>query len=766
MTTLPGVYRWLDARRAVLYVGKAKNLKNRLKSYVQRDTAPLGPWKQALLKHVADVDITVVNSELEALILETNLIKQLKPKYNVLMKDDKNYVYVRITLAAPFPRIDVVRKIAEKDKAKYFGPYTSAADIHETLNVLRKVFPYRTCRMEILPASGEERGVIIKNRDRPTPCLDHHIKQCCAPCMGAISIEQYRRDAIDGVIDFLRGKTEQAVSRLEERMKTAARDRKFELAAKLRDALKVLQRLQERQIISDTSGEDADIFGVAVGAGHAHVVLLQERDGKVIAESSFALGGSAENTAEALAQFLPQYYVSAADIPPLILTGEEIAEKHAIEEWLTGSRGSRVQIRTPERGKKNKLLELAEKNAREKVQQMETRWETAARNIEEALEELQEMLQLPAPPQRIEAYDISHLGGTETVGSMSVFIDGKPKNDQYRSFTIRTMKEGQVDDYRALKEVLRRRLLHLKADVRQEQAEWKKQGIVFGKARKSDHPRFLQIHKKYEREINGDDIDFAQYLIARRKEDIVGFCRMVEHAGGHKELKSLWVLEKYRGEKLGQFLVRKMLAQQKKTKKVYIAAKTSLVEYYGDLGFRPIDNPPPIIVEKHERAARKKKVPPGIVMVYIYADHRDDPSLKTRPDLLLIDGGKGQRTVALEALQEQKLAIPLLALAKREEEIFGEFGAAPLPFPQDSQARFLLMRLRDEAHRFANAHREGRAKKRAVFSSLDEVAGIGPQTRVALIRRFGSLTAVQQASDEELRKILSEAQLQALREAL
>ena len=809
----PGVYRWLDARKTVLYVGKAKNIRNRLRSYLQKNTEPLGPWKQALLKHATDVDITVTNSELEALILETNLIKQLKPKYNVLMKDDKNYVYVRITLSDPFPRIDVVRKIVEKDGAKYFGPYTSAADIHETLGVLRKVFPYRTCRMTIEPApttssiprplppreegeasseakqlqthtsplsSGEgargrgsspEKGsekesVIIKNRDRPTPCLDYHIKQCCAPCIGAVTPEEYRRDAIDGVIDFLKGKTEHAVGRLEERMKGAARDRKFELAARLRDALKILQRLEEKQIVSDTSGENADIFGVALGAGHAHVSLLQERDGKVIAESSFALGGSAENAAEALSQFLPQYYVSAADIPPLIFTGEEITEKHALEEWLTGSRGHRVQLLTPERGKKNKLVELAEKNAQEKVRQMETRWETAARNTEDALEELQEMLRLKLPPQRIEAYDISHLGGTETVGSMSVCIDGKPKNDQYRSFTIRTMRTGEVDDYRALKEVLLRRLRHLKADVRQEQLEWKKRGTVFGKARKDEHKRILALHKKYYKEINDEDIDFTQYLIARHGKDIVGLCRIVKHAGDHKELKSLWVLEKFRGEKLGQFLVRKLLSVQKKTKKVYLAAKTGLIEYYSDLGFRPIDNPPPVIVEKHERTARKKKMPTGVVMVYIFAEHKEDASLRSRPDLLLIDGGKGQRTVALEALKEQNLSIPILALAKQEEEVFGEFGADPLPFPQDSQARFLLMRLRDEAHRFANAHREGRARKRAVFSSLDEIAGIGPQTRLALIRRFGSLTAVQHASDDELRKILTEAQLQALREAM
>jgi len=792
LTTKPGVYRWLDARGTVLYIGKAKNLRNRVRTYLLQDPA-MGPWKLALMKQAADLEVTVTNSELEALILETNLIKQKKPKYNVLMKDDKNYVYVRISLAETFPRIELVRRPL-KDKAQYFGPYLSATEIRETLGTLRRVFPYRNCKMEIecvpspppspppggggeklvahtLPPPGEGTGmgektpVTVTHRDRPTPCLDYHIKQCCAPCIGSVAPDEYLNIAIEGVVDFLKGKTEDAVALLKTRMIAAASDRKFEQAAKIRDALKMIERLQEKQIVSDTSGEDADIFGVAVETSRAHVVLLKERNGKVIDESSFTLLSHEQTAAEVLEQFLPQYYADAPEVPPLLILAEELEERPLLERWLTEIRGTKVMIHVPERGKKNKLLELAEENAHEKVQQYETSWEAAARNVEDALKELKDRLVLSAAPKRIEGYDISHLGGTETVGSMSVFVDGKPKNDQYRSFTLKTIAEHDVDDYRSLQEVLKRRLLHLTTDLGQEEREWKKQGITFGKVRKAEQKSILQIHKEHYQEINNQDIDFKRYLVARKDNiTIIGFCRIVEHIGGYKELKSLWVHDDERGQKLGQFLVRKLLSLQKKTKKMYIAAKAALVEYYNEIGFREIQNAPNIILKKHLKAAKKKGVPPGVMMVYIFAEQKkDDVSLGARPDLLLIDGGKGQLSAVVSVLKELNLSIPIIGLAKKEEEIFIPGRSIPLSFAKDSPARFLLMRLRDEAHRFANAHRESRLKKRAVFSALDALPGVGPQTRVKLLRRFGSLEAVKAASDEELSKILSQAQLKTLR---
>ncbi|MFA5272996.1 MAG: GNAT family N-acetyltransferase [Candidatus Peribacter sp.] len=772
----PGVYRWLDAKGTVLYVGKALNLRKRVISYLSKD-ARLGPWKQSLMEKAADVSVTVTNSELEALILETNLIKQKKPKYNVLMKDDKNYVYVRIAVQDAFPRIDLVRKPAE-DKAKYFGPYVSAFEIRETLTLLRRVFPYRTCKMCIEPTAESSEvpspksqvlsplSVTVTHRDRPTPCLDYHIKQCCGPCIGLVSPEEYGRMAVEGVIDFLKGKTDDALALLTERMKTAARDRKFEQAAKLRDALQVIQRLSEKQIVSDTTGEDADIFGVAVEGNRVHVVLLKERNGKVIDESSFTLLGHAENAAEALTQFLPQYYVDAPDVPPLLIFAENIEDPKLLTEWLSKLHGSKVMIRIPERGKLPALLRLAEENAREKVQHFETSWEAAARNVEDALKELKTTLDLPSPPKRIEGYDISHLSGTETVGSMSVFVDGKPKNDQYRSYTIRTMKEGDIDDYRAIKEVLKRRLLHLTQNLREEEQTWKEQGITFGKARTDDAETIRKIMRDEPEHLSLEKLNMKDFLVARYKNTIVAFARLLTHGKNEVEMKSVWVRDDHRHQGLGNFIIRKLLAQaqREKLKKIYIRIFVKMEAYYATIGFRPAQVLPPILGKKIQAVRKKHPDIQGLTMVYIFAEHKkQDVSLGTRPDLLLIDGGKGQLSAAEEILRELNQNIPVISLAKREEEVFATGNPQPLSFAKDSPARFLLMRLRDEAHRFANQHRETRLKKRAVFSVLDSIPGIGPQTRVKLLKKFGSLEAIKDAPDEELLKILSQSQLATFR---
>ncbi len=757
LPTKPGVYRWLDAKGTVLYVGKALNLRKRVTSYLNKD-AVLGPWKQSLISKAVDVSVTVTSSELEALILETNLIKQKKPKYNVLMKDDKNYVYVRISVQDTFPRIDLVRKPSE-DKAKYFGPYVSAFSVRETLTLLRRVFPYRTCKMCIEPAENGK-DVTVTHRDRPTPCLDYHIKQCCAPCIGCVTSEEYQHMATEGVIDFLKGKTDDALTLLRERMKVAAREHKFEQAAKLRDALQTIERLSEKQIVSDTTGEDADIFGIAVEGSRVHVVLLKERSGKVIDESSFTLLGHAESDTEALTQFLPQYYADAPDVPPLLLLPTDVSDSKLLAQWLTKRRGSKVTLRVPERGKGGKLLALAEENAREKVQHFETKWEAAARNVEDALKELKVTLDLPTAPKRIEGYDISHLSGTETVGSMSVFVDGKPKNDQYRSFTLRTVREGDIDDYRALKEVLKRRLLHLKMATKEEEKQLSRKGITFGRARKNEMKTIQSVIKKQK--LAPDDLRPKDFVVAREGKTIVGFVRIYCYKDTTKMLKSLWVQEKLRGARLGQFLCRKILSRERKGK-IYILTSQTLEEYYVEMGFRHIHEGPRLIEYMFKRLPKKSAC---IRMMYEIKEHRSDTSLSTKPDLLLIDGGKGQLSAALEVLKELTLPIPVIGLAKREEEVFVPGHPHPLTFTKDSPARFLLMRLRDEAHRFANAHRETRAKKRAIFSVLDAIPGIGPQTRVKLLKKFGSLEAIQAASDKELLKILSRSQLKTFREQL
>jgi len=776
----PGVYRWLDRAGRVLYVGKAKSLRNRMQQYVRAE-AKHSAWTEIMVRQIADFDVTVTNSELEALMLETNLIKELRPKYNILMKDDKNYVYLRISVQEQFPRVEIVRRV-EDDGALYFGPKTSAEQLRESLSFLRTLFPFRNCKMGIEVANSEQRtavsadrssltagsiplDVVCKDRDRPTPCVDYHIKQCIAPCIGSVMPEQYRTQAIDGVVAFFQGKYQVAERILMERMAEAAKQKKFERAARLRDQLKQLRMTQEKQLISDTSGANTDTIGAALLSGHAYVVLLRERDGKLVGEESFSLQGTAESLADVLGQFLPQYYSASADLPEMIVLGEEPADRTAIEAWLSGLHDKRVRLVVPERGKKSKLLKLAEKNADWKAHQTEAKWESETRRTEEALKELQTLLRLPAPARRIEGYDISHLGCTHTVGSMVVFHNGKPKRDHYRSFNMRTVKEGQVDDYRSLAETLRRRLRHVAVNRKKEEQEWKKEGVAVHKGRKADLALLEAYLEAHTMEIDTSDPVVKDFVIAECKGKIVGCVRLKRSKDKTTELASLFVEEKFRGKNLGRFLARKILRSVKKGK-VYLITKVQMEEYYADLGFRVIQAAPKALDEKILRCSKFVGKTNLLLMMYDTAEQKPDDSFSSVPDLLLIDGGKGQLATAEQVLKELKLTIPVAGLAKREEEIFVPGNPDPLVVTQDSPARFLLQRLRDEAHRFANSKREGRQKASTFQSKLDEIPGIGEVTKEALLKKFGTVDAVIAASDEELGKILTQAQVVAFKKYL
>lgn len=775
----PGVYRWLDAKGNVLYVGKAKHLKNRMQTYVQAGKKH-SPWTEIMVRQIADFDVTVTNSELEALILEANLIKELRPKYNILLKDDKNYVYVKVTTQETFPRIDIVRQM-DDPHATYFGPKTSALEVRESLAFLRTLFPYRSCKMGIETAVSGKRlavskvadslsliadrssndcsaasvplDVICKDRDRPTPCVDYHIKQCCAPCIGLVDPAKYRALAIDGVLSFFRGKYQEVEAILAERMKEAAAAKKFEIAAKLRDQLSRMKKMQEQQIISDTSGANSDTIGAALLSGHAFIVLLKERDGKLIGEESFALQGTAENLSDVLEQFLPQYYVSASDLPDMIVVGEEPADRTAIDEWLQNLRGKKIRLHVPERGKKSKLLLLAEKNADSKARQSEAKWESEVRKVEGAQKELAALLGLPSVPKRIEGYDISHLGGTATVGSMVVFVNGKPKREHYRSFNIKSVLHGDIDDYKSLAETLRRRLKYLTQDLGKQEAELKEGGIVIHKGRKTDQQSLEAFVKAHDDQVDPEKIVAKDFLIAEKGEKIVGCVRLKIYKDKTVELATLFIEKSLRGQDLGQYLVRKLLSSVKKGK-VYLITEPSLEEYYAELGFRPIREVPKGLHPKVavcEKLHCKKGV---IFMMFDATKQKPDDSFTSIPDLILIDGGKGQLSACVEVLKEFKLTIPMAGLAKREEEIFlppppapppcpaGQPGEGsnsahsegPLAVPKDSEARFLLQRIRDEAHRFANAKREKRLESALIGSAMDQVTGIGPKTKAKRLK--------------------------------
>ena len=755
----PGIYKWLDANGHVLYVGKAKNLKKRMQSYVTPPKKSDGPWKQSFKEQIADFDVMVVTSELEALLLETNLIKQLRPKYNVLMKDDKSYLFIKISVEDPYPRVETVRRF-EQDGAKYFGPYMNSWEVGQTLDLLHEALGYRACRQSI---DSMNRG-----RQPERPCLEFQIGRCNGLCLpadqagaGKLTREEYR-SRIDQVISYLKGQKDMVKGILLERMKAAATEKKFELAAKLRNYLNIVDGKTDRQVAADGSGEDGDILGVAMLSNRAHVVVLHRRNGRLIGESHFALSGQAESVPAILEQFIPQYYDDGREIPETVIIPESPPDGGKVMELLLRERRKRaVTLIVPERGRKSRLLMIAERNAREKARQMELKWEAEERNTKGALEELREVLKLPSIPKRIEGYDISHLGGTETVGSMVVIKDGKAANDQYRSFTIRTLKAGQVDDYKAIREVLSRRMRRLTEDLSQEEKKWNENGITFGKALKNDQKAIEEIHAANRSDMNDKDINYKTYTVAREQSEIIGFSRLVKHPQGILEMQSVWVNESYCSGGLAQFIVRKILRSVKKGK-VYILCNPELEEYYARIGFRYVITPPKLF--SPSTCAEGAGGGGQGVGVLMWEAHQNkiDKSLTAKPDLIVVDGGKGQVSTAMEVMEIYKSDIPVIGLAKREEEVFIPGQSAPVSFGNDSPAKFLLMRLRDEAHRFSNAHREKRLKNAMTASSLDSIPGLGEATMKRLLARFGSISAMRKADDGELLEIITKAQLEAL----
>lgn len=751
--TDPGVYRWFGAGGELLYVGKAKNLRARMKSYVVAG-AKHSPWTEIMVRRIEDFEVTVVRSELEALILESNLIKELKPKYNIMLKDDKGYVYVRISVQEKYPCIDVVRRI-EEDGAKYFGPFLGARYTEQSLEMLDDLLHFRACRKSLDHLNKADDNAPLTGG---TPCIDHQIGRCSGLCIGAVS-EAEHRARIDEVISFFRGNFASVKKRTEEQMRAAAAEKKFERAGRLRDALKFIEELEQKQAVSDTTGEDIDVFGVALQHGKIQVILLRQRGGKLIGQVAFALKGEADNATDIVAQFLPQYYGETQDIPDIIILGEELPEKNVLETWLRERKGKIVRILIPERGKKSRLLEMAERNAQEKVEQQFAAWEAEGKKAEDAMAELAALIGLTGSPKRIEGYDISHLGGNATVGSMVVFVNGKPKREHYRSFNMKTVAGGDIDDYKSLGETLRRRLRYLTLDLKTEEKSWKEKGITFGKVKKAERENVLvHLRKETHFDIN---VDFTQCVVARKEEKIIACGCLHLHPSGRTELCSVWVDDAMRGAKLGHVVSRMLLKHVKKTK-VYLGAKPSLEDYYADIGFRHVIDPSAELIADINRGVEEFK--DDIVMMYDGKQQKTDESFSSRPDLLLIDGGKGQLTAVVEVLKESGLDIPVASLAKREEEIFIPGNSQPLIVKAESQARFLLQRIRDESHRFANDRRKRRLDTALFHSKLDEVPGIGDETKMALLRKFGSADAAIAAGDEELKEVLNERQLRHLRE--
>lgn len=590
----PGCYIYRSADRKVIYVGKAVVLRNRVRSYFH-DSARHEPRTRRLVSEIADLEWIVTDTELEALILENELIKRYRPRFNVRLKDDKTYPYIKIHWHEDFPKISIVRRM-DRDGARYYGPFTSGYVVRQTLDVLRRVFPYLDCTREI---TGHD----------PKPCLYYHIKRCAGPCIGAVDRDGYRQ-IIAGLAAFLEGDSEAVLAQLTERMLAAAENLQFERAALLRDQIRAATQIIERQKVVSGAQEDEDIIAFAQDArtGEACVQVFFIRRGKLIGRENFVLEGvEAEANGELLTAFVKQFYNEAAFVPPSILLQKDLDERAIIEQWLRGRRGGeKVTLAVPTEGSKQELLQLATENASATLSALQAQWQADTNRQTEALGQIQEALGLSDPPGRIECFDISTLQGTNTVGSMVVFAKGAPDKGDYRRFNVKGRgNQGEPDDFASMREVLRRR-----------------------------------------------------------------FRRAVEEAVADP------------------------------------GAKT----------------------------------------------RKSDESWKRLPDLLIVDGGKGQLGVAVEVLAEYGLTevVPVAGLAKQREELFLPGHPDSILLSPGSQGLFLVQRIRDEAHRFAiTAHREKRSKL-AVASELDAIPGIGPARRKALLKHFGSLEAVRQASVEEL----------------
>ncbi|MDY6846860.1 MAG: excinuclease ABC subunit UvrC [Chloroflexota bacterium] len=466
LDTLPdktGCYLMKDEKGKIIYVGKAVNLRGRVRSYFHA-TAQADAKTRKLVREIADIEWIVVGSELEALILEMTLIKRHKPRYNVRLKDDKRYPYIKVHWQDPFPKVTVTR-LMKDDGARYFGPYTSVWAVHQTLDLLRKIFPYLTCNRDI---TGKDKRA----------CLYYDIKLCTAPCIGAINQEDYRQ-IIDDLCKFLEGRTNPVVARLTQEMEKAAKDLRYEKAATIRDQLQAIDKVVERQKVVSTDQTDSDVIAMARADGEACVQVFFIRSGKLIGREYFVLEGTEqEDDQEVLSEFVKQFYAQAAFVPDKVLLPRELDEALIINQWLNSRKpGDKVEITVPHQAINKELVEMATENAVETLNALKTRWQSDKNRQTGALTELQEALELPEPPNRIECYDISTIQGVASVGSMVVFEQGTPNKRLYRRFNIKTVL-GQ-DDFASMEEVLTRRFRRWKAYHEEGDKVGKKPDLAF-----------------------------------------------------------------------------------------------------------------------------------------------------------------------------------------------------------------------------------------------------------------------------------------------
>ncbi len=702
----PGVYKFKNRDGVVLYVGKAKKLAARVRSYFHKQ-GQQSVRVQKMLSQVADLEYIEVGSDLEALFLETNLIKELRPKYNVLMKDDKNFVYIKISQNEDFPRVEIVRKV-EKDHARYFGPKTSSTRAREIVDLMRKIFPIRNCSLEMKFVAEKEmlpHEVVIIKKTIAYPCLEYHIKRCVAPCIGRCNKRAYA-ELTRQIIAFLEGKSDAIESNLYEVMQQAALSKKFEQAAKVRDTLMSLKNLMEKQIISQPDGKSQDVIGMYIKSPRAFFSVFQVRRGKVIGQENFVCDAYEAEDSErgyVLESFLKQYYERTPDIPEEIIVPISLDDSSLFEEWFCSLSNRRVRFLCSQRGRNRKLLSLAYDNAVSFAKQSLARWEVQQARTTGACAELAKVLGITSDLKRIECYDISHIGGDETVGSMVVFRSGVANKRDYRHFTLRTIPQGKPDDFASLREVLSRRLKYLRPDAGKNLSVRKLSKKLIPKAIEIVHSGpFIQ-----------SELDKGDFFALWREKTLVGFARLLVYNSDVAEIATLWIDPAFRGAEYGYILMTELI-KRFKCKLFYVYVHDYLIEYYAAFGFLQVKKVPGLFQERVAQVCGSSTGACKLMMLKrtAFLDHMKDDSLTTVPDLIIIDGGKGQLSVISKLLSKGNFSIPVIAIAKKREEIFRLGRRDSLLLPRESYTLYLVQQIRDEAHRFALSHQHKRHSKR------------------------------------------------------
>jgi len=698
----PGVYLFKDGRGRLLYVGKAESLRDRVRSYFQASTS-FDQTHQPKLKQMTlqaqSVEYILTDSPIQALIWENDLVRKEQPRFNTKLRDDKHYPYIRIDVQNPWPVARVSRRI-EKDGARYFGPFPHATSVRQTLDTLSRLFPQILCSR------------VITGND-PRACLYYHIKRCPAPCIGAIGNPEYR-ELVDGMVRFLDGKNSSVLQDLEREMEAAAENLEFERAADLRDRLRAARKVIEQEKVGYHTQVDQDVVGFARDEGNACIQLFFMRDGQLARRDAFLMqDAEGESDRAVLTSFVKQFYPRATDVPVEILLPDDLDEADTIAEWLRQAKGRKVELTVPRRGEKRRIVELATKNARDTLEQQKAEWAADGEKAGEAALQLQEALSLPRPPRRIECYDISHVQGTSQVASMVVFEDGKPRRSDYKRFRIKH-QEGN-NDFLSMQEVVRRRFTRALAATpgTERMGEAPPEPDAFAE---TPHPPTITPTM-------GPPTPTASPASGRGGDDPSRPPSPSQWggAGGGASLPLPVVT--------GNGTTFRPTIEDDET-----AADDARTRLDGGLEAAYEDTHGPEAGGESGNGANGAAGAWGVF-----------------PDLVIIDGGKGQLSAAVEVMDSLELSeIPIVGLAKEREEIFQKHSPDPVILPRNSQGLYLVQRVRDEAHRFAiTYHRNVRAKK-SLRSQLDEVPGVGPTRKKALLRHFGSVKAIRGASLEEL----------------